>query len=280
MKIAYFVKNDSLLSDPRAEGLLKELREGGCALHRVHKGEVPAADTSVLLSFGGDGSFLDSTRIAAGAGIPVLGVNLGRMGFLSESSAEDIAGMLLSGSFSVEERAMVGVSLYGPDGSAFKPAGNFWPYALNEVSVMRSGAAMLGIDVSVGGEQLPTYWADGLLVSTSTGSTAYSLSVGGPVCTPDSEVLILAPVSPHNLNVRPIIVPLHTEIRITLRSRSAGSMLTLDNSVYNVPSDTVFKVGAAPLSAKRIAAGRSNFINALKTRLFWGEDVRNSTEQK
>lgn len=280
MKIGYFIKSEALRKDDRVPALISRLEASGLETCEVRSaGDLPSG-TQLLLSIGGDGTFLDATRIAALDGIPVLGVNMGRMGFLSETGADDIASLLLSGSYCVEERAMLEVSLRDADGAPYLPETPFWPYALNEMTVMRSGAAMLGVDVKVGSEPMPTYWADGLLVSTSTGSTAYSLSVGGPICFPDTEILIAAPVSPHNLNVRPLIVPLHTEIDIALRSRSGSVMLTMDNSVYQIPADTCIHIGEAPVRAKRVNAGKSDFIGALKSRLLWGEDIRNSGEKR
>ena len=134
---------------------------------------------------------------------------------------------------------------------------------------------MLGVDVEVDGQQLPTYWSDGLLVATSSGSTAYSLSVGGPICLPETKVFIVAPISPHNLNVRPLIVPESSRLRITLQSRDDRAVLSMDNRNYTVPAGTRIEVCAAPMRLRRLRLGHSNFINALRTRLLWGEDVRN-----
>lgn len=283
MIVTYFVKHSPLESDPRTEALLSSLRQKGCEVVRVQgQDDALPEGASLLLSLGGDGTFLDATRIAASSGVPVMGVNLGRMGFLSGAAGDHIAEAIVSGSYKVEERSMIEVSLRDASGAAFVPEAKFWSCALNEVSVMRCGAAMIGIDVSVDGEPLPTYWADGLLVSTSTGSTAYSLSVGGPVCTPDAQLLIIAPVSPHNLNVRPLIVPLGTEVEISLRSRCSDVMFTMDNRVYRVPSGTVVRTAASAIKAKRAVAGssnfRSDFINALENRLLWGGDIRNQKE--
>ena len=280
MKIGYFIKNEALRTDARVEALLSRLKASGIGLVEVRSADGLQPEMQMLLSIGGDGTFLDATRIAAGAGVPVLGVTMGRMGFLSETGADDIAALLLSGKYCVEERAMLEVSFRDEGDTPFLPETPFWPYALNDMSVTRCGGAMLGIDVTVGCEKLPTYWADGLLVSTSTGSTAYSLSVGGPICLPDTEILIVSPVSPHNLNVRPLIVPLHTEIGISLQARSGNVMFTMDNKSYMLPSGTRIRLGAAPLRAKRVNAGKTDFIGALKSRLLWGGDIRNSGEQR
>ncbi|MBO4447731.1 MAG: NAD(+)/NADH kinase, partial [Bacteroidales bacterium] len=170
MIVTYFVKHSPLESDPRTEALLSSLRQKGCEVVRVQgQDDALPEGASLLLSLGGDGTFLDATRIAASSGVPVMGVNLGRMGFLSGAAGDHIAEAIVSGSYKVEERSMIEVSLRDASGAAFVPEAKFWSCALNEVSVMRCGAAMIGIDVSVDGEPLPTYWADGLLVSTSTG---------------------------------------------------------------------------------------------------------------
>ena len=150
--------------------------------------------------------------------------------------------------------------------------------ALNEICVKRQGAAMLGIDVEVDSRPLPTYWADGLLVATSSGSTAYSLSAGGPICLPDSRVLIIAPVAPHNLNVRPLVVPDSAGIKISFRSREDELRMALDNRGYVIPSSSVISVHAVPGALKRVELGGSNFIEALRARLLWGGDVRNMNQ--
>ena len=137
---------------------------------------------------------------------------------------------------------------------------------------------MLGIDVEIDGSPLPTYWADGLLVATSSGSTAYSLSVGGPICTPDSKVFIVAPISPHNLNVRPLVVPQTAKIAISLRSREDMAVLSVDNRSRRISAGARISVSEAPVRLKRLRTGGDTFINALRTRLLWGEDVRNGNE--
>ena len=150
-----------------------------------------------------------------------------------------------------------------------------WPYALNEFTVHRSGAAMLGVEVVLDGVQLPTYWADGLIISTSSGSTAYSLSAGGPIALPESKVLIISPIAPHNLNVRPLVVPDSTHITLRMHSRDENVIFTADNRTVQIPAETEVKIAVAQFSLKRVRLNRSNFIDALTEKLFWGEDVRN-----
>lgn len=163
-------------------------------------------------------------------------------------------------------------------GGALAADPQFCPFTLNEVSVHRSGAALLGIDVRMDGHPLPTYWADGLLVATSSGSTAYSLSVGGPICAPEAKVLIIAPIAPHNLNARPLVVPDTTEISISMRSRDDSVMLSMDNRNHLVEPSVSLDVKVAQFSLKRVRLKNTSFIKALTTKLFWGEDIRNSGE--
>ena len=202
------------------------------------------------------------------SGIPVLGVNLGRLGFLSENVPENVADAVNSHAFTIERRSMLHAC--GVDSE--------WPYALNEMSVHRSGAAMLGVDVSINGVPLPTYWADGLLVATSSGSTAYSLSVGGPIVLPDSRVLIVAPIAPHNLNVRPLIVPDTSEISIRFRARDSRVVFTMDNRTQEIQAGSRIDIRMAQFSLNRVRLNDSDFIKALTTKLYWGEDIRNGNE--
>lgn len=272
MKFAYYIKNDKLCGDPRIDALLRQLRAGGVEVYRAGSASEMQQGTDGLLSLGGDGTFLSAARLAVQSDVPILGVNFGRLGFLSEAKPDELLQAISRGELQVEERELLQV--------VADDAGSFWPYALNETSISRDGASMLGIDVIIDGAPLPTYWADGLLVATSSGSTAYSLSVGGPICTPDSKVFIIAPISPHNLNVRPLVVPQTTRIEITMRSREGRAVLSLDNSSRRIPADTRITVSEAPVRLKRLGTGRPAFINALRTRLLWGEDVRNGNEIK
>ncbi len=148
-------------------------------------------------------------------------------------------------------------------------------YALNECTVHRSGAAMLGVEVTVDGTRLPTYWADGLIVSTSSGSTAYSLSAGGPIVLPQSRVLIITPIAPHNLNVRPLVVPDTSVITLRMQSRDRKVIFTADNRTAETDGDARIEISVAQFSLKRVRLNKSDFINALTEKLFWGEDIRN-----
>lgn len=272
MRFAYYIKKDTLCGDSRVTSLLSQLQAGGVDVYRADSSAGIRPGTDALLSIGGDGTFLSGARIAVQADIPILGVNFGRLGFLSEAKPDELLQAILRGELKLEERELLQVA--SDDASA----DGFWPYALNETSITRDGASMLGIDVEIDGAPLPTYWADGLLVATSSGSTAYSLSVGGPICTPDSNVFIVAPISPHNLNVRPLVVPHTSRIEISLRSRDEQAVFSVDNRNRRISSASRIIVSEAPVRLKCLRTGKSTFINALRTRLLWGEDVRNGNE--
>jgi len=273
MKIAYYVKKKALKGDERVACLLSRIEKGGVQAYCLDAPDALEPGTDMVLSFGGDGTFLSAARVAAVYGIPIIGVNMGRLGFLSSHTPDEVAELIISGKFQTEQRSMLAVRVECSD----MPEIN--TIALNEIAVHRAGAAMLGVDVTVSETVLPTYWADGLLVSTSSGSTAYNLSAGGPICTPDTDVLLITPIAPHNLNVRPLIVPDKVQVTIAMHSRESVVALSVDNLNYRIPSSSSVRVSLAPVKLKIVRLGNSEFIKALRSRLLWGEDVRNTTEQ-
>lgn len=262
MKIGIYTKKKSLKTNDSFLSMIEKLKSGGAELYEVS--DCLESGTDLLLSAGGDGTFLSAASFAVGGGVPVLGVNFGRLGFLSEYRPEEAVAALESCEYSVEEREVLQTVINGET-----------EFALNEVSVHRNGSAMLGVDVSLDGVQLPTYWADGLLVATGSGSTAYSLSAGGPICTPDSKVLLITPISPHNLNVRPLVIPSSSKLELSIKSRDNDFLMTADNRSAVVPTGTRIPVSVAQFSLKRVRLNGSSFIKALRSKLYWGEDVRN-----
>lgn len=270
MRIALFVGKKEFASDPRIEGMLGEFAAAGCEVYQVCGRDGLRDHTDMLLSVGGDGTFLSASAILSDSEIPVVGVNLGRMGFLSENRPEDVAQAVIANDYTIESRTLLELERTC---AADIPEDYF--HALNELTVHRSGLAMLEVEVSVDGIQLPTYWADGLVISTSSGSTAYSLSVGGPIVLPESKVLIISPIAPHNLNVRPLVVPDTSRITLRMSSRDGEFVFSSDNRSMKMPSGISLAVSVAQFSLKRVRLNRSNFINALTQKLFWGEDVRN-----
>lgn len=260
MKIAVYSRDGGAMRDDRLSGMLERLEKESFDLYGIGGGEDMLPDTDLVMSVGGDGTFLSASQCVGKSGVPILGVNLGRLGFLSEYSPEEACEALLSGGWYLEDRELLDTEV---SGGFPRPETQFWPYSLNEVSVHRSGAALLGIDVTIDGHPLPTYWADGLLVATSSGSTAYSLSVGGPICSPEAKVLIIAPIAPHNLNARPLVVPDSTGITVTMRSRDDGVMLSMDNRNHLIRPSATLEVKVAQFSLKRVRLKNTSFIKAL-----------------
>ena len=270
MRLAVYIGKDSGEQDSRVTGLFQTLTQAEVQLCMLAYGETPSHDTDMLLSVGGDGTFLYSAKLVKDSGIPVLGVNIGRVGFLSENRPEDVADAILKGEYTIESRTILRACAT-PSGMSDEIS----DYALNEITVHRTGAAMLGVDVDIDGVELPTYWADGLVVSTSSGSTAYSLSVGGPIVLPESKVLIISPIAPHNLNIRPLVVPDSSVLNLRMHSRDGKFALTADNRTVEVAEDVMLTVSVAQFSLRRVRLNKSNFITALTEKLHWGEDVRN-----
>ncbi len=298
--IAIFYRNPELLETPSFLSLRKRLSEAGLEPVTVCERETAAgayagnarfsgeacdvgeaggsgvrggnilAESSLIVSLGGDGTFLSAARLAAPLGIPVLGANMGRLGFLSENRPEDVAEAIIRGDYRVEDSPVLSAELRSADGECRSGI-----LALNEITVHRSGPAMIGVDASINGNLLPTYWADGLIVATGIGSTAYSLSAGGPIAFPDSGVLLVTPISPHNLNVRPLIIPESSSVELRFRSRDPELVLSADNVNFAIAGDSAVRVGVAQFSLKRARLRDTGFINALTSRLYWGEDVRN-----
>ena len=229
------------------------------------------ADTACFINIGGDGTFLESMALIHDSGIPAIGINLGRLGFLANVSFDNIkdsVGAILKGNYQLEERSLLQIM------SGNLPA-DIYPYALNEVGIQRQKPAMIGVQVKLDNELLPTYWSDGLLVATPTGSTAYSMSVGGPIVMPEAKNLIIAPIAPHNLNVRPLIIHDTATLEITVFARKGNIFLTIDNQEVEIPSGFQFSVQKAPFLLRFIRLNNNSFFTSLQEKLAWGIDKRN-----
>ena len=273
MKIGYFILKEDLQGDARVHELLEELESASCEVYQIESKADIRPDTDLVLSMGGDGTFLSAAHVVSDVGLPILGVNFGRIGFLCENRPEAVLKALMEGDFNIEYRTVLNATLKGPN--ARRSIGML-PYSVNEVAIHRRGPSVLGIKVCVNGETLPTYWADGLIVSTSSGSTAYSLSAGGPICMPDTKVLIITPIAPHNLNVRPLVLPETAKVDISFESRDGAAIMATDNRTVEIDQDWTIHVEMAQFSLKRIRLAESGFVRALTSRLFWGEDMRNN----
>lgn len=229
------------------------------------------ADVELFLSLGGDGTFLESLTLVRNRNIPIAGINFGRLGFLTTARVDGAddgwIDKLLGSDYIIEERTVLSLRTKGlPEG--------FYPYALNEITIQRSSPVMLEIEISIDGNYLPKYWADGILIASATGSTAYSLSIGGPIVTPDSRVLIIAPIAPHNLNVRPLIVPETSVIEVSYASRHSQALVTVDNRSFTIHQGEKVMISKGGFTLKSISVN-NNFIAALNQKLLWGEDKRN-----
>ena len=226
----------------------------------------------VLFSFGGDGTMLDSVEYVRDTAIPVLGINMGRLGFLSSVSSEetiDAVNKILKGDFEVEKRSLL--ELVG-EGQRFKGIN----YALNELSVMRKdGSSLIVIQVVVDGKLLNTYWADGLILATPTGSTAYSLSAGGPIVAPNNDSFLITPISAHNLSVRPVVISDKSIVKIKVDGRCDAYDLSLDSRTKLVDKSLQLEVKKAGFSFNMVKLPGKDFFEAIRNKLLWGNDVRN-----
>ena len=223
-----------------------------------------------LLSIGGDGTFLEAVSFVRDSGIPVIGINSGRLGFLATIAGNEIEyslDALFSNRFTLEERTVLELS------PARGTLADF-PYALNECSIQKKGTEMVSIEVKVDGKHLNTYWADGLLISTPTGSTAYSMSVGGPIVTPGSHNFILSPIAPHNLTVRPIVLPDTHELTVTVAERSPEYWVSMDyqSEVYRDHNPLTIRKAEFTIRIPRLDF--QDYFQTLRNKLMWGADKR------
>lgn len=228
-------------------------------------------DVDFVISMGGDGTFLKAASRVGAKCFPIMGVNMGRLGFLADVGPSEIEQALLTiyrDDYKVEEHALIGVETTG--GTI---AGS--PYALNDIAVLkRDNASMITIRTNINGEHLVTYQADGLIVSTPTGSTAYSLSNGGPIIAPQSGVLCLSPVAPHSLSVRPIVIPDDSVVTMSVESRSHQFLVAIDGRSEKCDEGTLLTVRKAPYTAHIIKRHSQKYFHTLREKMMWGADTR------
>ena len=231
-------------------------------------------DSSIdcIISLGGDGTLLDTVTLVKDSGIPVLGINYGRLGFLANIGKEELHSALealVQRKYVLDKRTLLhldaDVDLFGNT-----------PYALNEFSLHKKDTSpMIKIHTYLNGEFLNTYWADGIIVATPTGSTGYSLSCNGPVIFPDSASFVITPVAPHNLNIRPIVVPDNTVVSFEVEGRTDGFMVTLDSRRALVPMEIQLAIKKETFGINLIRLNENNFLQTLRNKLSWGLDKRN-----
>jgi NAD+ kinase len=225
-----------------------------------------------IFSVGGDGTFLHTLLNIRNFDVPVVGVNSGRLGFLADISQEQMQDALtniFNRNYSIIDRSMLQVEFEGRKNIDFN-------YALNEMTVLKSAtSSMINISAYLDKELLNNYWADGLIIATPTGSTAYSLSVGGPILTPDSENFVITPLAPHNLTVRPLVVPDKYSIKLKVEGRGAHYLTSLDFRSFSVGFSTTITVKKAGFKLKTLQLPDQAFFNTLRNKLMWGMDRRN-----
>ena len=219
------------------------------------------------LSVGGDGTFLYTASIIGDRSIPILGVNCGRLGFLADVQTKEvdvILDQLIRNNYTIEQRSLLQVT--STSNNRIET-----PFALNEIAVMKQElSSMIAVSAFINGELLNIYKADGLVISTPTGSTAYNLSIGGPLMMPQTRSLIISPIATHALNVRPIVIPDDWTIDLSIRSRSHSYMLSVDGRSFVMKEEATLQIRKAPYTIKMVQIGQHSFLDSLKEKLNWG----------
>ena len=245
-------------------------------IYYLHDKQFDTLDTSfdLLISIGGDGTILRAITFVKDIGIPIIGINTGRLGFLATIQVSDIEiaiQNIIDGKYRISERSLLTIetSSKNEDISSLN-------FALNEIAVSRKNTtSMITVETYLNGEYLTSYWSDGLIISTPTGSTGYSLSCGGPVITPETNSFVITPIAPHNLSARPLIIPDDTEIQLKVTGREESHLVSLDSRIATLENGTIIKIKKAPFTIKMVDLLNESFLTTLRKKLLWGEDKRN-----
>ena len=228
----------------------------------------------MLLSIGGDGTILRAATLVRNSGGPILGINAGRLGFLATVQKEKIDSFLqfvIDKKYSISKRALLSLAC-SPENEAIHEIN----FAMNEITVSRKDTtSMITIETYLNDEFLNSYWADGLIISTPTGSTGYSMSCGGPILTPEVKSLVITPIAPHNLNARPLVIPDNTEIKLRVTGREDKYLVSLDSRVTTVKNESILIIKKNPFEINMIEIPEETFLKTLRNKLLWGEDKRN-----
>ena len=228
----------------------------------------------MMISIGGDGTILRAATLVRDSGIPILGINAGRLGFLAMVQKEDIALFLqfvLDKKYTISKRTLLSLS-----SSPSIPEIEMLNFAMNEISISRKDTtSMITIETYLNGEFLNSYWADGLIIATPTGSTGYSMSCGGPILTPEVQGLVITPIAPHNLNARPLVIPDETEIRLKVSGREEQYLVSLDSRIATVKNEAVLTIKKTDFKINMVEINNETFLKTLRNKLLWGEDKRN-----
>jgi NAD+ kinase len=236
--------------------------------------EISIQNCSVLICIGGDGTILKAATIVKDTGIPIMGINAGRLGFLANVAMQNINYFLekiIIKDYNLSERSVLCLQTK----PSFSEIENL-NFALNEITVSRKDtASMIKIETFLDDEYLNSYWADGLIIATPTGSTGYSLSCGGPVIMPSTQSLVITPIAPHNLNARPFIIPDNMEIKLIVTGREMQHLVSLDSRILIIPNKVELTIKKTNFKIKMIEFKEESFIKTLRMKLLWGEDKRN-----
>ena len=229
---------------------------------------------NLLISIGGDGTILRAITFVRDLGIPIVGINTGRLGFLATIQTDEISNALneiFKGAYKISERSLLSVTT-SPMNEDIENTN----FALNEIAISRKNTtSMITVETHLNDEYLTSYWADGLILSTPTGSTGYSLSCGGPVITPDANNFVLTPIAPHNLSARPLIIPDNTSVKFKVDGREDQFLLSLDSRIITLPNSTKVIIKKADFVIRMVELIDESFLDTLRKKLLWGEDRRN-----
>ena len=228
----------------------------------------------LLISIGGDGTILRAATLVRDSGIPILGINAGRLGFLATVQKENIAEFMqfvIERKYTLSKRTLLSLTC-STDNESIQEIN----FAMNEITVSRKDTtSMITIDTYLDDEYLNSYWADGLIISTPTGSTGYSLSCGGPILTPTVKSLVITPIAPHNLTARPLVVPDETEIKLKVSGREENYLVSLDSRVTTIKNESILTIRKTPFQINMVEIPDETFLKTLRSKLLWGEDKRN-----
>lgn len=243
-------------------------------LESIHSFSELNESFDLLISVGGDGTILRAITHVRDFSIPIVGINTGRLGFLATIQTDEIEtaiAHILNGNYKTSERTLLSVET-NPGSDDVKETN----FALNEIAVSRKNTtSMIIVETHLNDEYLTSYWADGLIVATPTGSTGYSLSCGGPVITPDANNIVLTPIAPHNLNARPLVIPDNTTIQLKVDGREDQHLMSLDSRIITLSNATVITIKKASFKIKMVELLDESFIDTLRMKMLWGEDKRN-----
>ncbi|WP_431137078.1 NAD kinase [Psychroserpens mesophilus] len=265
--ITIFIENDFF-------NIIKHESKAPSKLDDIETFEVLDDSYSLLISIGGDGTILRAITYVRDLSIPIVGINTGRLGFLAtiqtnqiKSAVEDI----IKGNYKISNRTLLCIETQPENKELIET--NF---ALNEIAVSRKNTtSMITVETHLNSEYLTSYWADGLIISTPTGSTGYSLSCGGPVITPETDSFVLTPIAPHNLNARPLVIPDDTEIQLKVNGREEHYLISLDSRIATLHNSTLVTIKKADFEIRMVELLQESFVDTLRKKMLWGEDKRN-----